>query len=265
MERVQKLLARAGVASRRESEKLIVQGKVTINGQLAELGSQADPDTDDIRVEGRRLRFSAQRHYLAVHKPTGYISSRSDPEGRPTVMQLIPEHLRKLVYPVGRLDLDSEGLLLLMDDGDLANQLIHPRYEVPKRYQALVSGNVGDTTLAKLRKGVLLEDGLTAPAHVRVLERMEKSTALEVAIHEGRKRQVRRMLEMVGHPVQRLVRVAVGGLELGNLPAGKWRELTAAEVALLRRAVEKHSTEAAEREATAPKRTSPQRRSGPGK
>ena len=264
MERVQKLLARAGVASRRESEKLIVQGKVTINGELAELGSQADPDTDDIRVEGRRLRFSPRRHYIALHKPTGYISSRSDPDGRPTVMQLIPEHLRKLVYPVGRLDLDSEGLLLLMDDGDLANQLIHPRYEVPKRYQALVSGNIGDSTLAKLRKGVLLEDGLTAPAHVRVLERMLKTTAVEVTIHEGRKRQVRRMMEMVGHPVQRLVRVAVGGLELGTLAPGKWRELTEAEVALLRRAVEKHGGEAAERKAPPPKGAL-RRRVGPGK
>jgi pseudouridine synthase len=215
-------------------------------------------------VEGRRLRFSQRRHYIALHKPTGYISSRSDPDGRPTVMELIPEHLRKLVYPVGRLDLDSEGLLLLMDDGDLANQLIHPRYEVPKRYQALVSGNVGDSTLAKLRKGVLLEDGLTSPAHVRVLERMLKTTALEVTIHEGRKRQVRRMMEIVGHPVQRLVRVAVGGLELGTLAPGKWRELTEAEIALLRRAVEKHGGEAAERKAAPPK-GAVRRRVGPGK
>lgn len=237
MERVQKLLARAGVASRRESEKLITEGKVTINGQLAELGSQADPDVDDIRVGGRRIRMPERKHYLMLHKPTGYISSRSDPDGRPTVMELIPEYLRKLVFPVGRLDLDSEGLLLLFDDGDLANELIHPRYEVPKRYQALVAGNVGDSTLAKLRKGVLLDDGLTAPAHARVLERMPKTTVLEVGIHEGRKRQVRRMLEIVGHPVQRLVRVAVGGLDLGTLAVGKWRELTEAEVALLRRSV----------------------------
>jgi 23S rRNA pseudouridine2605 synthase len=239
MERLQKLLARAGVASRREGEKLIAQGKVTINGQLAELGSKADPDVDEIRVGGKRIRFSEQHHYLALHKPAGYISSRSDPDGRPTVMDLIPSRLRKTVYPVGRLDLDSEGLLFLFDDGDLANELIHPRYEVPKRYQALVAGNVGDSTLSRLRKGIALEDGMTAPAHVRVLDRLAAATVLELAIHEGRKRQVRRMLESVGHPVQRLVRVAIGGVELGTLQPGKYRELTEQEVARLRQGVKR--------------------------
>ena len=189
---------------------------------------------------GRRVHFGLKHHYLALHKPAGYISSRSDPEGRPTVMELVPESLRKLVYPVGRLDYNSEGLLFLFDDGEFANQLIHPRYEVPKRYQALVAGNVGDSAVAKLRKGILLDDGMTAPAHVRVLDRLGTgNTVLEVTIHEGRKRQVRRMLEKVGHPVQRLMRVAIGGVELGNLPVGKYRDLTEAELALLRRAVSK--------------------------
>lgn len=225
---------------------------MTINGELAELGSQADPETDDIRVAGKPLRLPSRHHYLALHKPVGYISSRSDPEGRPTVMALIPERLHKLVYPVGRLDYDSEGLLLLFDDGELANKLIHPRYEVPKRYQALVSGNIGDTALAKLRKGILLEDGLTAPAHVRIIERLAAATVVEVAIHEGRKRQVRRMLEQVGHPVQRLIRVAIGGLELGNLAPGKWRELTEAEVELLRRAVRSPGSTATPKAAAKP-------------
>lgn len=248
---------------------LVAQGKVTINGQLAELGSRADPDRDQIRVEGRLIRLGHRHHYLALHKPAGYISSRSDPQGRPTVMELVPPHLRKLVYPVGRLDFDSEGLLLLFDDGELANQLIHPRYQVPKRYQALVAGSVGDAALARLRKGVALEDGLTAPAHARVLDRPGDTTVLEVAIHEGRKRQVRRMLETVGHPVRRLVRVAVGGLELGSLPAGAYRELTAAEVDLLRRAVHHDAALAAPVEAggqppaPARRRTPPADRPGP--
>lgn len=235
MERVQKLLARAGVASRRESEKLILQGRVTVDGQTAQLGTKADPATQVIRLDGRPVRFAAEFHYLALHKPLGYISSRKDPEGRPTVMQLVPSHLRRLVYPVGRLDADSEGLLFLFDDGDLANALTHPRFQVSKRYQVLVKGEVGPEALSKLRHGVLLEDGMAAPAHARILDRLNQATALEVTIREGRKRQVRRMMDVVGHPVQRLIRVAIDGVELGTLEPGKFRTLTEAEVARLKR------------------------------
>jgi len=237
MERVQKLLARAGVASRRESEKLILQGRVTIDGQPAQLGSKADPETQVVAVNGRPLRLAERHHYLAVNKPPGLISTRHDPDGRPTVMDLVPNHLRKLVYPVGRLDADSEGLLFLFDDGDLAHALTHPSFHAPKFYQVLASGNVGPTAVATLRKGVALEDGMTAPAHVKVLQRLAEATVLEVTLHEGRKRQVRRMLEAVGHPVRRLMRVAIAGVELGDLPPGKWRELKPAEVERLRRAV----------------------------
>jgi 23S rRNA pseudouridine2605 synthase len=237
MERLQKLLARAGVASRRESEKLILQGRVTINGQTAQLGSSADPDTQTVAVDGKPLRFAARHHYLALNKPAGVITSRSDPEGRRTVMDLLPDRWRKLVYPVGRLDADSEGLLFLFDDGELANALTHPRYHAPKLYHVLAAGNVGPGALAKLRKGMLLEDGMTAPAHAKVLSRMADATVLEIALHEGRKRQVRRMLESVGHPVRRLMRVAIGGVELGDLATGKWRELTPAEVDRLRQVV----------------------------
>ena len=237
MERVQKLLARAGVASRRDSEKLILQGRVTVNGQPAQLGTKADLATDTVAVDGKPIRLGTHSHYLALHKPAGVISSRRDPEGRPTVMDLIPRHLRQLVYPVGRLDADSEGLLLLFDDGELAHALTHPRFHAPKHYQVLAAGNVGPSALAQLRKGIALADGPSAPAHVKVLERFADATVLEMTLHEGRKRQIRRMLEAVGHPVRRLVRVAIAGVELGDLPSGQWRELTAAEIARLRQAV----------------------------
>ena len=210
---------------------------MTVNGQPAELGTKADPDTDTIAVNGRPIRLGEAHHYLALNKPAGVISSRRDPEGRPTVMDLIPRHLRTLVYPVGRLDADSEGLLLLFDDGELAHALTHPRFHAPKHYQVLAAGNVGPTALAQLRKGITLEDGVTAPAHVKILQRFADTTALEMTLHEGRKRQIRRMLDSLGHPVRQLVRVSIAGVELGDLPSGKWRELTEKEVARLRRVV----------------------------
>lgn len=211
---------------------------MTIDGQTAHLGSRADPATQVIAVNGRPLRLAQGHRYLALHKPVGFISTRRDPEGRPTVMSLIPERLRKLVYPVGRLDADSEGLLFLFDDGDLANALSHPRFHAPKLYHVLAAGNIGPKAIAQLRKGIVLEDGPTAPAHVKVLSRLADATVVEITLHEGRKRQVRRMLEAVGHPVRRLVRVAIAGVELGDLPPGQCRELTPAEVERLRRAVE---------------------------
>lgn len=208
---------------------------MTIDGQPALLGSKADPAIQDVRVDGKPLRLGKRHHYLALHKPAGVISSRRDPQGRPTVMSLIPEHLRRLVYPVGRLDADSEGLLFLFDDGDLANALTHPGFHAPKLYHVLAAGNVGPSALAKLRRGIELEDGTTAPAHVKILERHQDATLLEITLREGRKRQIRRMLESVGHPVRRLLRVAIAGVELGDLPSGQWRELTEAEVERLRR------------------------------
>lgn len=210
---------------------------MTVDGQPAQLGTKADPATQKICVDGKPLRFAAQHHYLALHKPVGVISSRRDPQGRPTVMDLIPRHLRTQVYPVGRLDLDSEGLIFLFDDGELANALTHPSFQAAKRYHALVAGNVGPTALGKLHKGIVLKDGPTAPAHVKVLQKLGDATVLEVTLHEGRKRQVRRMLEVVGHPVRRLVRVAIASVELGDLPPGQWRELSEVEIARLRKAV----------------------------
>jgi pseudouridine synthase len=239
MERVQKLLARAGVASRREGEKLILQGRVTVDGAPVALGDQADPDTQVICVDGRQLRFAQSHTYLMLNKPVGYVSTRRDPEGRRTVMDLIPADLRSRLYPVGRLDYDSEGLLLLTDDGELANALTHPRFEARKTYQALVSGNVGPRALSQLRHGLVLEDGPTAPAHARILSTTAETTQLEIGIHEGRKHQVKRMCLAIGHPVRQLARVAMGGVELGTLPPGKWRHLTTREVARLREFVTK--------------------------
>jgi pseudouridine synthase len=214
-----------------------LQGRVTVNGQPAQLGTKADPATDRVAVDGKPIRLEERRHYLALHKPIGFISSRHDPQGRPTVMELIPRHLRQLVYPVGRLDADSEGLLLLFDDGELSHAITHPRFHAPKRYHVLAAGNVGPSALAQLRKGISLVEGTTAPAHVKVLDKLADATVLEMTLHEGRKRQIRRMLDAVGHPVRRLVRVAVAGVELGELPPGQWRELTEDEIARLRRAV----------------------------
>ena len=235
MERVQKLLARAGVASRRESEKLIVEGRVTVDGVTAELGSKADPDHQVVSLDGRPLRFAPTHTYLALHKPPGYVTTRRDPQGRPTVMDLIPAELRRRVYPVGRLDFDAAGLLLLTDDGELANALTHPSHETRRTYHALVAGNIGPKALSQLRHGLELEDGPTAPARARVLRESPDSTWLELGIREGRKHQVKRMCAAVGHPVRQLLRVAMGQLELGKLASGRWRALRAEEVERLRR------------------------------
>lgn len=241
MERLQKLLARAGIASRRESEKLIREGRVTVDGQPARLGMKADPQKQIIAVDGQTLSVPSHHHYLAVHKPRGMISTRSDPQGRPTVMTLIPEPLRKLVYPVGRLDADSEGLMFLFDDGELAYRLMHPRFHVPKTYLVWAAGHVSPSTRAQLGRGIVLEDGLTAPTDVQIIEHLPNATLLQMTLYEGRKRQIRRMLAAVGHPVQRLIRVAIGNVELGDLPAGQWRTLTEEEIARLYQAVDKLS------------------------
>lgn len=210
-------------------------GRVQVNGRtVQELGFQVDPDRDEVRVDGRVIRPPARLCYYILHKPAGYVTTVSDPQGRPTVMSLVPSSER--VYPVGRLDLDTEGLLLLTNDGPLAHRLTHPRYGVRKVYLAQVAGLVGPETVERLRRGVVLEDGPTAPARVRVVGQDKESTVLELEISEGRKRQVRRMCQAVGHPVLYLKRIAFGPLRLGRLPLGACRLLTDAEVAALRRA-----------------------------
>lgn len=234
-ERLHKFMARCGVASRRACETLIAEGRVQVNGRtVTEPGFQVDPATDEVRVDGRVLRPVVQLHYLMLHKPAGYVTTASDPQGRPTVMELVPAMPR--LYPVGRLDLDTEGLLLLTNDGPLAHRLTHPRYGVPKLYRAKVAGLVVPEALERLRTGVLLDDGPTAPARVRLLRQETGTALLELELKEGRKRQVRRMCAAVGHPVLHLRRVGFGPLRLGRLPKGAYRPLTPDEVARLRRA-----------------------------
>jgi pseudouridine synthase len=228
-ERLQKILARAGVASRRHAESLIASGAVTVNGAVARLGQSAELGSDDIRVHGRKISVLAAHTYLALNKPPGVVSSRRSTHGEATVLQLLPPASR--VFPVGRLDKDTSGLLLLTDDGDWANLVTHPRYGVEKEYRALVQGKPGDAELQHLRRGVRLPDGsVTAPARVERIGDDRGDTLLGITVVEGKKRQIRLMAAAVGHQVIDLQRVRIGPLSLGTLPVGEWRALTQQEV-----------------------------------
>jgi 23S rRNA pseudouridine2605 synthase len=230
--RLAKYLAHAGVASRRAAEELVRSGRVTVGGEQVRDPARDVDEGSGVALDGTEVAGPEARVVYAVHKPAGVVSTASDPGGRPTVVGLAPEESRRL-YPVGRLDADTTGLLLLTNDGELAHRLTHPSFEVPKTYRAIVERPpVGEAALRALRAGVELEDGVTAPADVRRLAR----DALELTIHEGRKRQVRRMCDAVGHPVRALERVRFGPLELGALAPGAHRRLAAAEVEQLRRA-----------------------------
>ena len=231
------------MASRRESESLILQGRVTVNGKVVqELGTRIQPGRDRVEVDGSTVNPQPFT-YIALNKPKGFITSVEDREGRPTVMDLL-KGLKTRVYPVGRLDSDSEGLLLLTNDGELAYRLMHPRYHVEKRYLVKVKGIPPEKKLERLGKGIRLEDekrkGVfrkTAPARIKVIKSKGKETLLEVVLREGRKRQIRRMFQTIGHPVVSLVRVAIGNVTLESLPKGKYRHLTPKEVAELKRRV----------------------------
>ncbi len=235
MERLQKVLAQAGIASRRNCEELIKAGRVSVNGQIVrELGSKVDPARDEIRVDGRPIAREAFV-YLLLNKPTGVITSLRDPQGRRVVTDLLTG-VTERVYPVGRLDYDTSGLLLLTNDGELANRLAHPSYEIDKVYRAWVKGVPTKATLDKLAAGVLLEDGVTAPGEARLIQidPQQRRAEIELTIHEGRNRQVRRMCEAVGHPVISLKRVRVGFLTLDGVKTGGFRRLTEAEVTRLK-------------------------------
>ncbi|HXE79238.1 MAG TPA: pseudouridine synthase [Vicinamibacterales bacterium] len=239
--RLQKILSMAGVASRRAAEQLIRQGRVSVNGRtVTEPGTRADPSADEIRVDGRRIKGPQRHRYFLVNKPKGYVSTRSDPQGRPTVIDLLPG-VREHVYPVGRLDFESTGLLLLTNDGDLAARLTHPRHEIEREYRAWVLGEPDARDLERLRRGIVLDGRRTAPAAVEVRDRgrgrRAGQTLLTFIIREGRNRQVRRMCDAVGHPVVDLERVRIGLLSDARLKPGQARELTPAEVQRLRRAV----------------------------
>lgn len=237
MERLQKILSQAGVASRRASEQLMIEGRVTVNGAtVRELGTKADPAQDDIRVDGRRIKLPERHRYLLLNKPRGYVTTRSDPERRPTVMDLI-SGVSDYVYPVGRLDYDTEGLLLMTNDGDLAARLTHPSHGVPRVYEARVLGIPDAHDIERLMKGVTLDGRRTQRALVQLLSgRQEGHAALRITIREGRNRQVRDMFDAIGHPVDQLTRVAIGPLRDSRLKVGHWRNLTPPEVEALQKA-----------------------------
>src|SRR3954471_1833864 len=244
-QRLQKILAQAGLASRRAAEKLIAEGRVTVNGEtVREMGTRADPSQDDIRIDGRRIRSAERQRYILLYKPAGYVTTRSDPERRRTVIDLL-RGVKEYVYPVGRLDYDTEGLLLLTNDGDLAAKLTHPRHGVERTYEARVAGMPDDDAIERLRRGIPLDGRRTQPATVvrlnktpatRVASRREPEGVLLITIREGRNRQVRRMCEAVGHPGKKLVRKRIGPLTDRQLKPGEWRELRAEEVRALQRA-----------------------------
>ncbi len=252
-ERLQKVLARAGVGSRRQVEQLIREGRITVNGRPAELGGRADLATDAVKVDGRRIRPAAgERRYVLLNKPRGCVSTRSDPEGRPTVLDLVPQRLRPGLNPVGRLDFETEGLLLLTDDGELAHRLAHPRYGCSKTYEVKVKGRPTEAAVERLRGGIVLDGRRTAPASItpraalrrtrapasgpRAPRPSSKNSWWTVVLKEGRTRQIREMFFRVGHPVSRLRRVAIGPLADRHLARGGWRELEEREVASLYRA-----------------------------
>lgn len=229
--RLQKVLAAAGWGSRRSCEVLITDGRVQVNGDVAVLGRRVDPEQDTIEVDGVRIAGLPGQVYYLLNKPVGVVTTVSDPQGRPSVVEYVPDEVR--VFPVGRLDLDSEGLLILTNDGDFAHRLMHPSHGVDKEYLVEVDrGPVSAAALRQLRTGVMLDDGPSAPAQVSQPE----AGILRITIHEGRNRQVRRMCEAVGHRVKRLVRIRIGPVADRRLPPGHWRELTAAEVVKLSRA-----------------------------
>lgn len=236
--RLQKMIAGSGLASRRKAEQLIAAGRVTVNGKVVtELGTKVDPSRDHVKVDGKHLSAAQPFVYLMLNKPKHVMSTLNDPGGRPTVKDFL-HGVSVRVFPVGRLDFDSEGLMLLTNHGELAQALLHPRYHVAKTYLIKVKGILTDEEILQLERGVKLEDGMTAPAQVKKISKAEQNSWLEITIREGRKHQVKRMLESVDHPVIRLTRVKMGPLSLGRLESGAFRFLTDREANTLRELVE---------------------------
>ena len=230
--RLQKLISAAGIASRRASEEMILAGRVTVNGQTATLGMSADPATDTVCVDGQALRLSGRRRYIVLNKPRGYVTTMKDDRGRPTVAELVADAGGRL-YPVGRLDMDSEGLLILTDDGEAANALMHPSHQVDKLYTVFVQGEDIPAAMGKLRAMTDLEGEPIAPPKVTLIERKGTGAELQITIHEGKNRQIRRMCALCGLHVSRLIRIAEGPVTLGELPVGKWRRMTADEISYI--------------------------------
>jgi 23S rRNA pseudouridine2605 synthase len=233
-ERIQKIISKCGIASRRKAEEMILEGLVTVNGRVATLGMKADIERDHIKVKGKLINKVEHRVYLMFYKPIRCLTSMYDPEGRPTVKDFL-KRVKTKVFPAGRLDYNSEGLLILTNDGDLANAILHPKNKIPKTYLVKIDGFLEDKDISKLERGIKLEDGITAPARVRRIKQLKANSWIEITIYEGRKRQVRRMLERVGHPVIKLKRIRIDGLSLGNLKPGEFRYLTPEEIKRLKK------------------------------
>ncbi len=228
-ERLQKILAKMGIASRRAAEEIILEGRVTVNGQVATLGMKANPAKDHIKLDGKLLTKPEPKVYLMMNKPKGVITTLSESEERPTVKDFL-KNIKYRVFPVGRLDYDSEGLLLLTNDGDFAHAILHPSKKIPKTYHVKIKGVLEDDKIEKLRKGVRLQDGITLPSKVKKLKKAEENSWIEITIYEGRKRQVRRMMDKIGHPVLKLKRIRIDGIDIGRLEPGEIRSLTAEEI-----------------------------------
>lgn len=239
MERLQKIIARAGLASRREAERWIVEGRITVNGTVVnKLGSQADPFKDSIKIDGKRVKSATAPLYYALHKPPGVITTLNDPQHRPDITPYVARlGEKRRVFPVGRLDFNTTGLLLLTNDGELAMRLAHPRYGVPKVYRVKLSACPTEEELNELRNGIRLEDGMTAPARVRVIEKLRKNAWVEIEVQEGKKREVRRMFEALNYFVEKLIRIKIGPINLGALALGDLRPLYQSEVMALKVAV----------------------------
>jgi len=260
MERLQKIIAKAGLASRREAERWIEEGRITVNGAvITKLGSQADPFKDSIKVDGKRVKSAVAPLYYALHKPPGVITTLNDPQHRPDITPYIARlGEKRRVFPVGRLDYNTTGLLLLTNDGELALRLSHPRFGVTKVYRAKLSRCPTPEDFARMREGIRLEDGMTAPARARVVAKLKTNAWVEIEVHEGRKREVRRMFEALGYFVEKLVRIRLGPVELGQLPLGELRPLTQNEVKSLQISVglaKEHPTSARHRIFVAPKKS----------
>ena len=257
-QRLQKILSAAGIASRRAAEEYITQGRVEVNGTtVTELGSKADPDADEIKVDGRRLKTRQRLRYILLYKPRGYITTRSDPQRRPTVIDLLSKGgVREYVYPVGRLDYDSEGLLILTRDGDLAARLTHPRHGVDREYEVKVLGIPSEDEMERLARGVPLDGRKTGPADVKLARLLPegKGAILSLIIHEGRNRQIRRMCEAIGHPVSKLRRVRIGPITDPHIRPGEFRDLDDKEVAALKRAAGTSSSSARDHASSRPRR-----------
>jgi 23S rRNA pseudouridine2605 synthase len=232
-ERLQKVLAKAGIASRRKAEELIREGRVRVDGTvITEMGILVDPDIQAVECDGIPVAAQEKKIYILLHKPAGFLSTVHDPQGRPIVTDLL-QNIKERVYPVGRLDLDTEGALLLTNDGELSQKILHPSHEVNKTYIAKVRGKPNSKKLAALSRGIELEGRKTWPAEIEVLHVEPQATTIKIVIHEGRKRQVRKMFEAVGHPVLQLKRTAYGHLELGDLASGKYRFLTPEDIKMI--------------------------------